>query len=259
MEFSPQSKNAESHNDNANWFTTTIATFHSSGIGEQSDQSNHRCGTQIEWQSASGIVTNPHFNGFVLIVEKEKLSIFNCYKKGITSTILVPNGYPHGDLKYGLWNSMILFQGSKNSYYDPSLEKFTELPVGYTFSRILGKSLLLSKAGTYIQTRQAVDPQGYHTAGTFIVTDSLKEPFNIHEGNVSCSCQFAKQIFILHNPPYPGNNNPAFSYYDLNRKSIIDARIFICWLPDSLSFFEYANVESLQRKEQKITFKRFSK
>ena len=47
-----------------------------------------------------------------------------------------------------------------------------------------------------------------------------------------CSCRFKDNILIF------SESGDNYNYYDIARNTAIDVGNFVCWLPDSLSFFE---------------------
>ena len=83
-----------------------------------------------------------------------------------------------------------------------------------------------------------------------IITDlSEQDSVKIPNESLVCSCRFKDNILIF------SESGDNYNYYDIARNTAIDVGNFVCWLPDSLSFFENQTVLNVNI----IILKRFSK
>lgn len=144
---------------------------------------------------------------------------------------------------YCIWNSFVLFK--EQSYrllaYNTGLEKFHWLgDESIANIHLHGEIITVNTSGS--------------NGNRIIITDLIKEPVIIPNAILKCSCQYENQILIL-----TETNRSNQSYYDLARKTVIDVGNFVCWLPDSLSFFENQTIGSAQACTSTTILKRFSR
>ena len=190
----------------------------------------HCCTPKIKWLLITGILTDPEFKTFVIMIENTKIAVFDFIKNGIIAIFMV--NYVS---EYCILNSKILFQDKqiKTLIYDPHTEKFYwQLDCNIYRFDMHGETFIVNASA------RIHDHQGKLTDQREIIITDLSEQGSIKIPNESlvCSCRFKDNILIFSES---GNN---YKYYDIARNTAIDVGNFVYWLPDSLSFFENQTV-----------------
>jgi hypothetical protein len=243
--------------DDSNWFTHVIAKVPAERYGYQ----NHKCGLDIVWKDCTGIVTDQDFKTFVIMKQPSNISVYDLIKKGTVAVFSMSTEYKE-PVSYFIMGSLIIFKFGSGAFalYDSNKEGFSLLADGNHVVRLdkHDTTLIFHLQGTTTLT-DTKDPatlnpatNTYFQKNSICITDFTSNHVIIKDRVLVCSCHFTDKILILAEIVYP-NPISTYQYYDLKRSSAIDVGNFVCWLPNSLSFFEY------QTDMKMAMIKRFSK
>ena len=210
--------------------------------------------------------------------DDKNITVFDFVKKEIVAVFSMEHGKLNGHnfpVSYFQHDQLVILRyGSRYIVYDAQKELFSLLAGGENVAAFHqhGAALILNtESPVLVNGKEVMSHYGRPTTSKVYICNvsGTSTPRIICDRKICCSCRLDEGILILdrlyvaesekeygsskYRDKVSAMESEGKEYFDTKRNSAIDVGNFVCWLPSSLSFFEY------QSSLKMTIMKRFSK